>query len=92
MQKWTMVIAVATLVGACTDDVPLNGGGIDLPGDCPAADYRGLIGEPLAAVTMPADLNTRVIGPDTMVTMDYVSERMNIYLDESGVITDITCG
>ena len=59
---------------------------------CGAGDYAGLIGKNLAAVTLPADLGARVIGPDTAVTQDYRPDRLNIHTDDDGTITELTCG
>lgn len=59
---------------------------------CGAADYQSLVGSNMAAVTLPAELNHRVIGPNDAVTMDYNPERLNIYTDEDGVVTEVKCG
>ncbi len=34
----------------------------------------------------------RVIRPDSMVTMDYIPERLNIRLNEDGIISEQDCG
>ena len=57
-----------------------------------ADDYQGLVGQPLAAVTLPAELDARIIGPDTAVTMDHRPERLNIALSGSGIIERVYCG
>ena len=59
---------------------------------CLANDYAALIGAQIAAVTLPADLNERVIAPDSAVTMDFNPTRLNIHTDEAGVITRLSCG
>ncbi|MBM2575451.1 hypothetical protein JQC91_03965 [Jannaschia sp. Os4] len=59
---------------------------------CGAVAYAGLVGSPLAAVTLPAGLNDRVVGPDTAVTMDLDPTRLNIEVDASGTITGLSCG
>ena len=59
---------------------------------CGAYDYEGLVGTKLAAVTLPADLGARIIGPDTAVTQDYRPDRLNIHTGEDGTITELTCG
>ena len=61
-------------------------------GTCPADAYQGLVGAPLAAVTLPADLDSRIVGPGIAVTMDYRSDRMNIEIDGAGRITRVYCG
>ncbi|MHA7876486.1 I78 family peptidase inhibitor [Roseivivax sp.] len=73
------------------------GDGLQEPGSpdadsCGAEGYRALVGSPLAAVTLPADLDARIIRPGDMVTMDYSESRLNIALDAEGVITRVYCG
>ena len=60
---------------------------------CGAAGYaNGLIGADIAAVTLPAELNHRVIYPDHAVTEDFVPERLNIHVDEDGTVLRLACG
>lgn len=59
---------------------------------CPADDYQGFVGSNIAAVTYPSDLRARVQRPGTVVTMEYDPTRMNIHVDEDGVITKVNCG
>lgn len=59
---------------------------------CARAEYEGLIGTNIAAVTLPADPKIRVIGPDDLVTTDFIEDRVNIEFDASGEIVRITCG
>ena len=62
------------------------------PSDCGADAYQSLVGAQLAAVTLPADLNARIIGPDTAITMDFRPDRLNIEVEESGWIMAVYCG
>lgn len=59
---------------------------------CQASGYESMIGKPVAAITLPASLNHRIIGPDTMVTYDYIEDRVNFYTDKNGVIERVECG
>lgn len=34
----------------------------------------------------------RILGPNSMATMDYSPERINVRTDEDGVVLDVTCG
>lgn len=85
-----LATAVALALSACAadgdDDTSTEA---DL---CGAAAYEALIGQNIAAITLPSDLNHRIIMPDTLVTMDYSAERLNFYTDEDGVIERIACG
>jgi len=66
--------------------------GIDPTDPCGAKGYSALLGAPLAAVTLPADLNTRILQPGSMATTDYVETRMNIEVDANGTIVGLSCG
>lgn len=61
--------------------------------ECDIARFENLIGQPMeifASGDYPQ--NTRIIEPGTMVTRDYRADRMNIDIDEAGIITKIWCG
>ncbi|MBB5516792.1 hypothetical protein FHS89_002834 [Rubricella aquisinus] len=83
-------------VAACTveevTEKPCDADCVKEQSACGAADYAGLIGSNIAAVTLPATLNTRIIGPGMAVTMDYVPTRLNIETDGNGVIIRLYCG
>ena len=67
--------------------------GMGTVGDaCGASGYQALVGSLLAAVTLPADLEARIIQPGDAVTMDFAAERMNIEVDAEGRIVRIYCG
>ncbi|ETW11159.1 lipoprotein [Roseivivax marinus] len=59
---------------------------------CGASGYRSLIGRPLAAVTLPADLDARTYAEGDPVTMDYRATRLNIVTDDDGTIIEVRCG
>lgn len=59
---------------------------------CKASQYQAVIGQNIATVTMPKGVDTRVIGPDTMVTMDHAPDRINFYTTDKGVIERVACG
>ena len=59
---------------------------------CNADARSGLIGTNIAAVTLPAALDHRIVKPDSAVTLDHRPERLNIHVDEDGVIQRLDCG
>lgn len=59
---------------------------------CNSASYSSLIGANIAAVTLPADLNMRLVWDNDPVTNDYVAERINVEVDGQGFIRRINCG
>ncbi|MEJ6396835.1 I78 family peptidase inhibitor [Yoonia sp. 208BN28-4] len=80
---------IVLLLSACAPAVTPGG---TAPDTCGKDDYAALVGANLAAVTLPADLNDRVIGPDDAVTLDFQPDRLNFFVDEAGLITRISCG
>lgn len=65
---------------------------VDPTDPCGAQGYTGLLGSSLAAVTLPADLNDRVLRPGDAATTDYDPSRLNIELDETDTIIGLSCG
>ena len=59
---------------------------------CGARGYRALVGTDLAAVTIPSDLEARIIQPGDLVTQEYRPGRLNIRVVESGRILSVRCG
>ena len=65
---------------------------------CNAAPVQGMIGQTASqalgteAVRASTSRTMRWIGPDTMVTMDFRPDRLNIHLDAQNKVTRITCG
>lgn len=66
--------------------------------DCGAASLGSYIGTPgsdaaLAAIrSWRGDKPVRVLTPGAMMTMDYRADRLNIELDDKGVIAAVRCG
>lgn len=87
--------AMFTLILAACETAPHNDANDDWgPGSdaCGASNYQSLLGTNIAAITLPADLNHRIIGPDDAVTLDHVPSRLNILTDENGVVIEVSCG
>jgi hypothetical protein len=60
---------------------------------CGASMYSELIGKPIDGPGVPGESRLyRHIRPDSQVTADYISQRMNIEADAQGVIRKINCG
>ena len=89
-QTLPLLFAALTLVAcAPASDGPNR---VPLTGTCDAAGYSAMVGLNIAAVTLPADLEQRVIYPGQAVTMDFRPNRMNIEVSETGTIRRIYCG
>ena len=60
---------------------------------CGAAQLQGLVGQPATALqAIRFSQPMRVIGPDMMVTQEYNAARLNMYLDDAGMISRVVCG
>lgn len=90
MHKTTLaLILAATALAACEPAYVAPPAPAD---DCGAAGYQGLIGQPRASLTsMNFPLNTRVIGPEDMVTADFRPDRLNIEYGANDRITKVSC-
>ncbi|MAU46606.1 MAG: hypothetical protein CMP09_17675 [Yangia sp.] len=83
------VSAAALLLGllaACEPEM------VEEAGACSPERFTPLIGSNIAAVTLPADANIRVLAPNSVMTMDFNPTRVNIKHNAEGVITEVTCG
>ena len=90
--KLTTSTLIATAFAGCS---AIPGGGsdpVDPKDPCGAQGYTALLGDNIAAVTLPADLNDRVVGPDTVVTTDFNPSRLNIETTADGLIIGLSCG
>jgi len=60
---------------------------------CNKAQYAALIGKPATDPGVPpASATVRIIKPGDQVTMDFSATRLNIDLDDAGVVTALRCG
>lgn len=77
-------------------DVPEGEAGIELPDLAPqACEFDALVGTVYAegALGDVGDRPVRVLYPDSMATMDYSPDRINVHVEpETNVITAIRCG
>lgn len=91
--RYLLMIAMLSNISGC-DDAVAEGPKTDPQeqDECGASGYVGMVGTSIAAITLPSSLNHRVIGPDTMVTYDYVPERINFHTDKNGIILSVSCG
>ena len=79
------------LLAACQNTAPRVSA--SAPNDCGAEAYQTLIGTPANIIDAKAlPPKTRIIHPDTAVTRDYRTDRLNIHVDEAGQVTRVVCG
>lgn len=86
-----LVVALLGLVG-CQTELPPDLVQ-DMAENCGAEQMQDLIGQPKSVLDgMALARSTRIIAPGTRSTLDYVPTRLNIFLDDKGIITDVRCG
>lgn len=60
---------------------------------CGAAALQDLVGQSETVLqTMKFGTPVRIIHPGMAVTMDYSADRLNIEINEAGMISRVTCG
>ncbi|HEY9037327.1 MAG TPA: I78 family peptidase inhibitor [Roseovarius sp.] len=60
---------------------------------CGASAYWDRVGKDYTAYDFGApDRPVRILGPDTAMTMDHQTQRLNVDIDNAGKITRIWCG
>lgn len=77
------------IMSACAPAV--TSGGTE-PDTCGKDSYAALIGTPVSQTPFSNDTKTRIIAPDVAVTTDFQTDRLNIFVDETGLIARISCG
>lgn len=86
------VLILPAALAACVETTPPPRPVPPIATTCDGEAFRYLIGQNksvLAAMGLQGPV--RVIGPDTAVTMDYRSDRLNIVHDKRGTIVDVGC-
>lgn len=84
--------ALAVMLSGCGAISGGSDGPVDPTDPCGAQGYTSFLGSNIAAVTLPADLNDRVVGPDSVVTTDFDPSRLNIETNADGLIIGLSCG
>ncbi|KUJ78820.1 I78 family peptidase inhibitor [Ruegeria profundi] len=59
---------------------------------CKGDPFADSVGQPVSAIQASLPERSRVLGPDDLATQDYRIDRLNIYVNGSGIIQRLTCG
>ena len=66
--------------------------GLPAEDTCGAGAFAQLIGQPEREIDRTSLPDTaRVVGPDTVVTMDFAPGRLNVMVNAQGVVTELRC-
>ncbi|MGH1577377.1 I78 family peptidase inhibitor [Planktotalea sp.] len=87
MFKLISSLSAVALLAAC---VPAKEA--STPDTCPKSQFSGIIGTDVNAAVLPLTLTYRVIYPGDVVTMDHAPERLNIDVDDNGIVSGLRCG
>lgn len=89
--RWSSVAIVFWLAGcAVAPRTPASAPPSFSSCEAAAAYYQDMTGGPLSA---PVPFKPhRIIPPNSAVTMDFNPDRLNVYTDDQGVITEARCG
>lgn len=86
-------LALLLTAAACSDSgTPAPEGLPGMPQECDATRYAALVGEPAEDLDLDHAGPVRVLAPDSMMTMDYRTDRLNVRTDDKGIVTAFFCG
>lgn len=96
LPRFALAIAGLALFASCqmggeTDPAPSQ----PAPGAdaCGATELSYIIGTRASEIDFSEQAdNVRVIQPNSVVTMDHRPGRLNVHVDDAGIITKLTCG
>ncbi|HBZ42590.1 MAG TPA: hypothetical protein DEO85_00685 [Maritimibacter sp.] len=93
MKRSLFAFSLLVALSACQEeDSTANVGTEDA---CNASAYQSLIGQDEAAVTeagIEPGRKARVFGPGDALTLDFLPDRINVELDETGQVVRVYCG
>lgn len=97
--RWLPAMAAAALLGACQADNPAAPGARPATDPATAADvcgaskHQSLVGKPGKGLASGRfGVPVRIVTPGSMMTMDYRAERLNISVNEAGLVEKVYCG
>lgn len=62
------------------------------PDTCAKSEFATLLGTPINNAELPLTQTYRVIFPDSVVTTDFMADRMEVIVDANGIVTGLRCG
>jgi hypothetical protein len=86
-----LTLLALPVLAACTpveQTAPSSAG----PETCPKSEFNSLIGTDVNAAILPLTLTYRTVWPGEAVTLDHLPERMNIAVNDDGIVQGLTCG
>ena len=89
-----MRLVLLLALAACATNPPLDTTPAGVRDLCGAAQHQDLVGQPREAVSERSFRAERVrlISPGMAVTMDFLPDRLNIFLGEDDRVRELRCG
>ena len=88
-----IILCMPLALMACVDPVMPPEGPLPNEAACGADQLQDLVGQRASRLeTIRFSGPVRIIRPGEAVTMDYLPNRLNIYIDDYERITDVRCG
>lgn len=90
MKPMIFAFALCGMAAACVPEDGAQPGPVE--NACGAAELQYLVGRPASVLeTMRFGVETRILRPDTAMTMDFRAERLNISIDAAEKINRVYC-
>lgn len=88
-----ILVSLPMALMACVAPVMPPEGPLPIENACNALELQDLVGQPASRLeTIRFAGPVRIIQPGMAVTMDYLPNRLNIYIDDREVIAAVKCG
>lgn len=90
----SLMLTLPLVLAACVEPAPMPDP-VVMPDEqaCGAEALQSMVGSSAKVLeTMRFGTTTRIIRPGMAVTMDYIAERLNIYINDKEVIERVSCG
>ncbi|CUK08171.1 Peptidase inhibitor I78 family protein [Ruegeria denitrificans] len=92
-------IPILILLAACAETPPApedarlspEAAPVDLA-FCEGEQFTDSIGQPVSSILGLLPERARVLGPDELATQDYRIDRLNVFINDAGIIQRLTCG
>ena len=99
MRIWIMALALSLTACAAEEEViaaPAEPRIVEEPipalEQCAAADYRVLIGTPVADALLQPSESLRIYGETDIIIQEYLPQRTNVVTDGEGMVVRVYCG
>ena len=87
-----LLVGIVSLVGCSEAPEPIVDEPVNDMAACGADKVVDNIGEPIASLMLPFGTDVRIIEDDGAMTMDFSPTRLNVVVDDRGLVKQVFCG